>query len=169
MGKKYNSATWFGFSIYHNEKDGSDITAEQIRAKLKIALSCSDDQLRDMVLGNLSDTVKNMHYKETIKCGGCEHTAEDIKVKLRKALSSSDEELKDMILSNLSDTVENMHRKETITCGGCKQTAEIGKGFSKEDWTYSWIDIPLCDDCYTEVRVMIADRFDIKNWGRIDL
>ena len=122
MGKKYNSATGFGFSIYHNEKDGSDISAEQIRAKLKIALSCGDDQLRDMVLGNLSDTVKNMHYKETIKCGGCE------------------------------------------------QTAEIGKdSFSKEDWTYSWIDIPLCDDCYTEVRVMIADRFDIKNWGRIDL
>ena len=60
MGKKYNSATWFGFSIYHNEKDGSDISAEQIRAKLKIALSCSDDQLRDMVLSNLSDTVKNL-------------------------------------------------------------------------------------------------------------
>ena len=122
MGKKYNSATWFGFSIYHNEKDGSDITAEQIRAKLKIALSCSDDQLRDMVLSNLSDTVKNMHYKEIVKCGGCE------------------------------------------------QTAEIGKdSFSKEDWIYSWIDIPLCDDCYTEVRVTIADRFGIKNWSRIDL
>jgi hypothetical protein len=122
MGKKYNSITWFGFTFYHDEKDGSDITAE------------------------------------------------DIKVKLRKALSSSDDELKDMILSNLSDTVENMHRKETITCGGCSQTAEIGKdSFSKEDWTYSWIDIPLCDDCYTEVRVTIADRFGIKNWSRIDL
>ena len=121
MGKKYNSATWFGFSIYHNEKDGSDISAEQIRAKLKIALSCSDNQLRDMVLGNLSDTVENLHYLEIVKCGGCE------------------------------------------------QSAEIGENFSKEDWTYPWIDIPLCDDCHTDVRVEIATKFGIDNWGRIEL
>jgi len=59
--------------------------------------------------------------------------------------------------------------KEIIKCGGCEQSAEIGENFSKEDWTYPWIDIPLCDDCYTEVRVEIATKFGIDNWGRIDL
>ena len=59
--------------------------------------------------------------------------------------------------------------KEIIKCGGCKQTAEIGENFSEKDWTYPWIDVPLCDDCYTEVRVTIADRFDIKDLSRIDL
>jgi len=59
--------------------------------------------------------------------------------------------------------------KQIINCGGCDQTAEIGDGFSKEDWTHSWVDVLLCDDCYTEVRVMIADRLEIKNWSRIDL
>tara|TARA_A100000172_G_C2938503_1_gene74811 strand:- start:32 stop:445 length:414 start_codon:yes stop_codon:yes gene_type:complete len=60
--------------------------------------------------------------------------------------------------------------KDIIKCGGCEQTAEIGEeGFSKEDWTYPWIDILLCDDCYTDVRVEIATKFGIENWGRIDL
>jgi len=67
----------------------------------------------------------------------------------------------------LKDTFEN--DKEIVKCGGCEQSAEIGENFSKEDWTYPWIDIPLCDDCHTDVRVEIATKFGIDNWGRIDL
>ena len=58
--------------------------------------------------------------------------------------------------------------KRYLNVAGVNNLPRLGE-LSKEDWTYPWIDIPLCDDCYTEVRVTIADRFGIKNWGRIDL
>tara|TARA_R100000742_G_C4188978_1_gene21676 strand:+ start:288 stop:524 length:237 start_codon:yes stop_codon:yes gene_type:complete len=72
-----------------------------------------------------------------------------------------------LLQKHLKDTFEN--EKEIVKCGGCEQTAEIGENFSEKDWTYPWIDVHLCDDCYTEVRVTIADRFDIKDLSRIDL
>ena len=127
FNKKYNSVSYLGFSIAHDKEDGFDITADEIREKLREALKYTDEELKDLIFSNLDDTVENEDWKPP--------------------------------------QIDNI-----IKCGGCEQTAEIGKdSFSKEDWTYPWIDIPLCDDCYTEVRVTIADRFDIKNWGRIDL
>ena len=60
--------------------------------------------------------------------------------------------------------------KEIITCGKCGLTTEIGdEGYCKEEWTYPWVDIPLCDNCHVDIRIMIADYLEIDNWGRIDL
>ena len=103
---------------------------------------------------------------------GSDITAHHIRERLTERINCDDQEVCEAVgvgvKEHLKDTFEN--DKEIVKCGGCEQSAEIGKdSFSKEDWTYSWIDIPLCDDCYTEVRVTIADRFGIKNWGRIDL
>ena len=57
--KKYNSVTYLGFSIDHDKEDGFDITADEIREKLREALKYTDEELKDLIFSNLDDTVEN--------------------------------------------------------------------------------------------------------------
>ena len=52
-----------------------------------------------------------------------------------------------------------MSIKSKTTCGGCGLKSYDCD--QTEDWTYPWINILLCDDCYTQARISVAYQFEL--------
>ena len=59
-------------------------------------------------------------------------------------------------------------QKETITCGCCGSSVQFEDQYDKDNWTYKWVNIYLCDDCHVNVRMVIAEELNVE-WADIDL
>jgi hypothetical protein len=53
----------------------------------------------------------------------------------------------------------NMIKEPKTTCGGCGMKSYDND--ETDDWTHQWINILLCDDCYTQARVAVANQFEL--------
>ena len=68
LNKRYNSVSYLGFSIDHDKEDGFDITADEIREKLREAIKYTDEELKDLILGQMQFK-KESHYLELGETG----------------------------------------------------------------------------------------------------